>query len=195
MAIGPIQPARFTEWHANPIVRPSAARAATAVPSSTARSSSGTQCGIRVGREVVRARPGLALDGDAGGRRPPERRVDRHVGADPVALEAERLEQHPGARVRGVDAGPDVAGDRAREQHVVRAELARRGRSPRATSSLPRPRDWCAGMHDDEHEPRRDVFAEALDLHDRGAALVAEDLVGVAVLVRAEAEVRELARR
>ena len=49
------------------------------------------------------------------------------------------------------------------------------------------------GVHDDQYEPRGDVLAEALDLHDRRAALVAEDLVRVAGIAHAEAEVIELA--
>ena len=59
---------------------------------------------------------------------------------------------------------------------------------------MPRPVDWWSRCHDDEHEPRRDVLAESLGLHDRGAALVAEDLVGPAGIVRAEAEMGELDR-
>ena len=50
------------------------------------------------------------------------------------------------------------------------------------------------GVHDREHQPRGDVLPEALELHHRGAALVAEDLVVIAVLVRAEAQVLELGR-
>jgi len=43
VAIGPIQPRRLTEWQPKPSVAPCASRAANAVPSMTARSSSGTQ--------------------------------------------------------------------------------------------------------------------------------------------------------
>ena len=99
MAIGPIQPARFTEWHANPIVRAVGVARRDCGAELHGAVELGDPVRVRLGREVVRAGAGLELDGDTGRRRTPERRVDRHVGADPVALEAERLEQHPGPGV------------------------------------------------------------------------------------------------
>src|SRR5689334_2510248 len=50
------------------------------------------------------------------------------------------------------------------------------------------------GVHDRQHEPCGDVLAEPLELHDRRAAFVAEDLVAVTLLVLTEAEVCELGR-
>src|SRR5262245_29800515 len=80
---------------------------------------------VRASGEVVSAGSGLALDGDPLRRIAPERGVDRHVDAEPLAPEPARLEQHADAGVREVDARPDIAGDRTREQQVLRAELAR----------------------------------------------------------------------
>ncbi len=125
----------------------------------------------------MRARAGLAFDSHAGRGSAAKRRVDRHIGADPVTLEAERLEQHAGAGVGGVDAGPEIAGDRAGEEQVGRADLAR-AFDHCADELFAQTGRLTIGVYDHEHEPRGDVITEALRLHDRGAVLVAEDLVG-----------------
>ena len=127
VAIGPIQPARFTEWQPKPIVAPVASRAANAVPSATARSSSGDPVRVRRGREVVRAGSGFALD-DA---RRPAARAGTTVAIAMLMPTQSRSKPSvsssmPGAGVaRRRRRARGSAGPRSARQQVARADAPR----------------------------------------------------------------------
>ena len=190
VAIGPIHAARFTSGSRSRSSRPTSSRAANAVPRSIATTSSSTQCGYSRAANSTRAGAGFTLDDDAGRRFAPERRRDRHVDPDEVAGEAERLEQHAGARVRDVDTRPDVARDGVGEVRGPRAVrsprvAARRARAPcRARGPVRRDAPRRAGA------TPTDVVAELLDRERDGAALVADHLVTRSVSRRASARPR-----
>ena len=156
------------------------------------RSSSGTQCGYAARREVVRARHrSLARRRRPAGGVASERRVDRHVRADPVALEAERLEQHAGAGVQSRRRARRSAGPRSRAGGRARRAPGR-ARRPRCTSSLPVPLPCSSGCtatsmsHAATCAPKRCVCSTAAP---RSSPKTRRPMT---VVVRAEAEVREL---
>jgi hypothetical protein len=144
---------------------------------------------VRDPRELTSTRAGLALGDNARRRLTPERGVDRHVDADPLPLEAARLQQHPSACVRDLDARPDVARDRAGEQHLTRPVVARAG-AHRFDEFLAASLALLGRIDGDQCQPARDVLPEPLELQDGRGAFVADDLVGFA-----EAEVVELVTR
>ena len=138
--------------------RPSASRAANAVPQ---LDRDGRARGPSAGRRAAAksCAPEPVSRSTTTPRRRSRRNVvgDRHVGADPVALEAERLEQHARrACSRGRRRARGSAGSRSRGARCVRPALAcdvERGAHERLADAL---RPGASGCTDDEHEPRGD---------------------------------------
>ena len=104
------------------------------------RSARRPSAGTRAPRSRPRPYPVSRSTTTPGGGVAPEGRRDRHVDADEIALEAERLEQHAGARVAEVDTRPQVARHGAREVRARARRSPRRRRAPRGRAPRRGPR-------------------------------------------------------